>query len=196
MRVTAKPMHIRQKILESRLLTLVALALGVGCTPRPVLAPAPTNASFVALSPNSSTEPPRDQCWLAGRLEGTAILRGNEAELIIPRGWIAVTRDNNKRWDDLHLLTEISRHPLSAQRWMPVAKAHPIVLSPTVDSAGPQLTTWQSADTIRLVIPWPSGLEPRWLFFHLDYQTVSYAGKTSTCSGLLATDTLRFMERP
>jgi hypothetical protein len=183
------------RILESRSLSFVALALVIACAPRPSLSPTPVTSAFVAASPNNSTTPPRDSCWLAGRLEGTAVLRERELELLIPRGWIAVTRDNNKQWDDLHLLTEISRHPPGPQSWIPVNRGHPIVLSPTVDSAGPQLTTWESQDTLRLVVPWTPGLEPRWLIFHVDYRTVSYAKRMSTCGGTLGTDTLRFAGR-
>jgi len=190
-------MHTSRKIVEFRSLTIVALASAAACGPRPAVAPMPMSvASFVAVSPNNSATPPRDQCWLAGRLQGIAIARDRELEIAISHGWIAVTRDNNKQWDDLHLVTEISAHPLSSTHWAPVAKGRPIVLQPTVDSAGPQLTTWETQDTLLLLLPRNPSLAPRWLFFRIDYKTLSYAGRQSTCEGILATDTLRFTDRP
>ena len=190
-------MHTGGKTVEFRSLIIAALASAVACGPRPSVAPTPASiASFVAESPNNATEPPRNECWLAGRLEGMAIVRGHELELAIPHGWVAVTRDNNKKWDDLHLVTEISAHPLSSTHWPPVAKGRAIVLEPTVDSAGPQLTTWETQDTLRLVVPWTPSLAPRWLYFRFDYKTLSYAGRQSECDGILATDTLRFTDRP
>jgi len=190
-------MRTSREIVEFLLLIVTALGSAVGCRLRPAVAPTLASvASFVAESPNNATEPPRDQCWLAGRLEGVAIVRGHELELAIPHGWVAVTRDNNKRWDDLHLVPEISAHPLSSTHWPPVAKGRAVVLEPTVDSAGPQLTTWETQDTLRLVLPWTPGLAPRWLFLRFDYKTLSYAGRQATCDGLLSTDTLRFTDRP
>lgn len=131
---------------------------------------------------------------MSGRFEGTAYLRGNELEVEIPHAWIAVTRDNDKEWDDLHLAVEISRHPLSDTAWFSL-KSIPVVLRPTVDSAGPQLTTWETQDTLRLIVPWQQWLGPRWLIFVLDYRTLSHAGARGACSGRLGTDTLRFSSR-
>ena len=127
-----------------------------------------------------------------GRFDGVGILHERQLQLVIARGWIAVTRDNDKEWDDLHLTIEVAGHPPGGPRWGALAKSPTIVLRPTVDSAGPQLTTWQSRDTIRVLVPWPPSLTPRWLLFDLDYQMVSYAGRRSTCSGTVGTDTIRF----
>jgi hypothetical protein len=176
-------------------LLLIASAILAGCRRQPRTAPAvdvATAASFVARSPNNAATPPRNECWLAGEMHGTAFLRARELELVIPRGWVAVTRDNDKEWDDLHLVVEVSAHPPGPQAWAPLGESAPIVLRPTVDSAGPQLTTWETADTLRLLVAWKPSLAPRWLFFHLNYQTLSHAGRRSTCGGTLATDTLRF----
>ena len=74
-------------------------------------------------------------------------------------------------------------------RW---THAWPVVLRPTVDSAGPQLTTWQSSDTLRLFVPWKQAIGPRWLIVTLEYQTLSHSGQRSRCGGRLGTDTLRF----
>lgn len=153
------------------------------------------HAAFVARSRDESRPLAREACWVSGRFEGDALLRGAELELVMPRAWIAVTRDNDKQWDDLHLTVEVSRHPLGPQSWAPIATSATMVLRPTVDSAGPQLTTWQSADTLRLLVPWTNGLEPRWLLFRLHYQTLNYHGGRAQCDGVLGTDTLRFGAR-
>jgi hypothetical protein len=171
---------------------LLALAVA-GCS-HPAVAPAPVVAApFVAESPDNSQTPPRDRCWLAGRFEGDALLMNGQLALAIPRAWVAVTRDNDKQWDDLHLAVEVSAHPFSDTRWPPKERSVPVVLRPTVDSAGPQLTTWQtSGDTLRLFVPWKQTIDPRWLVLVLDYRTLSHAGVPSNCSGRLGTDTLRF----
>lgn len=130
-----------------------------------------------------------------GRFDGVAIVRDDALELSMPSGWIAVTRDNDKQWDDLHLVVEVSRHPLGAATYAPATESLPFVLRPTVDSAGPQLTTWQSSDRMRLFIPWKRELGPRWLIFRVDYETLSHAGVRANCSGQLGTDTLIFNAR-
>ena len=129
---------------------------------------------------------------MSGRFEGIALLREGELELVIPRAWIAVTRDNDKQSDDLHLMVEVSGHPPTGPGYPPLTASTPIVLRPTVDSAGPQLTTWQSADTLRMLVPFQQSLGPRWLSFRLGYMTLSHAGKRAECDGTLGTDTLRF----
>ena len=169
-----------------------ALMTLAACHPSTSPVPAPMVATFVAESPNNGRAPPRSECWMAGRFEGTATIRGGQLELFMSNGWIAVTRDNDKQWDDLHLVVELHAHPASDVRWPPLTHSVPIVLRPTVDSAGPQLTTWQSDDTLRLFLPWKEALGPRWLRFNLDYATLSHAGQRSTCGGHLGTDTLRF----
>lgn len=175
---------------------MLAVALTVACgrqasvAPRPAIAP---RARFVATSPNNSTTtPPRNQCWLAGRLDGTAVERDRELEVIISPAWIAVTRDNDKKWDILEVIAKVSGHPLGPQRYIELSRSAPLILRPTVDSAGPELTTWQSGDTLHLIVPWEAAVAPRWLLFDLDYRTVSYEGKMSTCTGALGSDTLRF----
>jgi hypothetical protein len=129
---------------------------------------------------------------MAGRFDGLAMLRGEELELVFPRAWVAVTRDNDKQWDDMHLVVEVSAHPLGPAQWPPLTSSTPIVLRPTVDSAGPQLTTWQSSDTVRMLVPYTQALGPRWLIFRLSYRTLSHHGVPAECNGVLGTDTLRF----
>lgn len=150
-------------------------------------------AHFIARSPHNGENPPRNACWMSGELEGDALLQDGDLSLVVPRGWLAVTRDNDKQWDDLHLVVEVMRHPLSDTSWAPLGQSIPVVLRPTVDSAGPQLTTWQLHDTLRLFVPWKPAIEPRWLLFSVGYQTLSYRGERSSCSGRLGTDTLRFL---
>jgi hypothetical protein len=164
---------------------------------RPASGPVPiTGAPFVAVSANSEQVPPRNECWMAGRFEGTAFVRDDGLELVIPRGWIAVTRNNDKEWDDLHLAVEVSTHAFSDARFPPLLSTMPIVLRPTVDSAGPQLTTWQSVDTLRIYVPWQHALGPRWLVFTASYSTLSHKGERGECSGRMGTDTLRFRAGP
>lgn len=152
-------------------------------------------AHFTARSPHNAEAPPRNTCWMSGEFEGDAVLRDGELSLDIPRAWIAVTRDNDKRWDDLHLVVQVSAHPASGPAYAPLGASVPLVLRPTVDSAAPQLTTWQLHDTLRLFVPWRQSLDPRWLVFALDYQTLSYKGEHASCGGRLGTDTLRFSAR-
>ncbi|HEY7232638.1 MAG TPA: hypothetical protein VH539_00750 [Gemmatimonadaceae bacterium] len=189
-------MRAAYKIIESRLARVLALSLLAACAPRHGLVTTPTMAaaSFVATSPNEVTTPPRNECWLAGRFHGTALLREreHELELVMPAGWVAVTRDNDKQWDELRLVVQVHRHPISNVNWPELTTGLPVILAPTVDSAGPQLTTWQAQDTLRLLVPWKPSLEPRWLVFRLSYRTLSHDGKPDECHGTLGTDTLRF----
>jgi hypothetical protein len=131
---------------------------------------------------------------MAGRFEGTALLRERELEVVVPRAWIAVTRDNDKQWDELRLVIDVSAHPLSDVNWPPIRSSLPVVLAPTVDSAGPQLTTWQAPDTLRLLVPWTPSSGAHWLLFRLNYHTLSYHGAQKLCDGRLGTDSLRFVD--
>ena len=177
---------------------LAAVGSIVACAQRPSLAANPRAvmiAPFVARSPRNGETPPRNTCWVSGEFAGDAVLRDGELSLVIPSAWIAVTRDNDKQWDDLHLAVEVSAHPFTGPAYAPVGASVPLVLRPTVDSAGPQLTTWQLHDTLRLFVPWKQSLDPRWLIFAVNYQTLSYKGERASCGGRLGTDTLRFSAR-
>lgn len=189
-----------ERILNGTAAAIVsAVGLAGACVhPRPasIRVPAGTMvAPFVARSPHNGETPPRNACWIAGELAGDALLRDGELSLSIVRGWLAMTRDNDKQWDDLHLVVQVTRHAPSDTNWVPLGESIPIVLRPTVDSAGPQLTTWQLHDTLRLFVPWKPAIEPRWLLFSVGYQTVSYKGERASCGGRLASDTLRFAPR-
>jgi hypothetical protein len=104
------------------------------------------------------------------------------------------TRNNDKMWDDLHLRIMISGGPARRGNQRPSLLGRPITLSvsPTVDTAGPSLTSWHSRDTIRVLLPWDQSLSPKWLFFTLQYSSIGPTGKRATCSTSLSSDTLRF----
>lgn len=174
---------------------LLAGLAGACVHQRAAIIPAPVVimvAPFTARSRHNGETPPRGACWVAGELAGNALLRDGELSLSISRGWLAITRNNDKQWDDLHLVVEVTRHPPSDTSWVPLGESIPVVLRPTVDSAGPQLTTWQLHDTLRIFVPWKQAIEPRWLLFSVGYQTLSYKGERASCGGQLGTDTLRF----
>lgn len=139
---------------------------------------APATTSTLARSPDDS-----GRCELQAHFAGAARARPRELDVVLWRGWVAVTRNNDKRWDDLHLRVQTGGFD----------EERTIVLTPTVDSAGPPLTTWQAQDTIRLVLPYASGAPPRRLRFFLSYHTVGYAGRFATCEGILTSDTLHFV---
>lgn len=193
----AAPMcaDVIEQMLNYRLGAAVTIALLVACHARSSPAPKPQGAMiapFVAESPHRGDAPPRNECWMAARFEGEAILRDGELTLAIPRAWVAVTRDNDKQWDELRLVVEVSAHPFSDLRWPALGKSLPVILQPTVDSAGPQLTTWQSDSTLRLFVPWKPTIGPRWLVLGLNYHTLSHSGVHASCGGRAGTDTLRF----
>ena len=188
-------MHTAHKILEIRRARVLASLLLAACAPRHGLVTTTALAApFVATSPNDVMAPPRNECWLTGRFDGTALLRerDHQLELVMPTGWVAVTRHNDKQWDELRLVVQVHRHPFSNVNWPELTSSVPVILAPTVDSAGPQLTTWQSNDTLRLLVPLKAGLDPHWLVFRLSYRTLSHGGKPDECDGSLGTDTLRF----
>lgn len=188
--LTNKKLCATLRVLRGSIALVAVLACGA---PKTAPTPAPMMmARFSALSPNHGQTPPRNRCWMDGRFDGVAIVRDDGLELAIPNAWIAVTRDNDKQWDDLHVVVEVSRHPLGPATYAPASVSLPFVLQPTVDSAGPQLTTWQSSDTLRLLIPWKRELGPRWLIFRIAYGTLSHSSVRAGCSGQMATDTLRF----
>lgn len=102
--------------------------------------------------------------------------------------FVNVDRHNDKQYDALNLRVEVAepRHSLGAGSTVEYR------LAPTVDSAGPQVTTWQPTDTVRLLVPWHPGLGARWLMFFLSYRAIAHDGTMSECSAILRTDTLRF----
>jgi hypothetical protein len=163
--------------------------------PQIALAPATTQerASFsVAQTTGSGTD-----CEFTLHLDGTAYSRANELEIALSRASVAITRVNNKQMDVLLLQVSVGGRPATGNRMVVMRGQTPrVVLGPTVDSAGPQLTTWQSDDTLRLVMPWRQPINPAWLYLALRYTTVSYTGEIKRCSGSAHSDSLRFVAGP
>ena len=173
--------------------TIVAVIAGsAGCVAHPAVAPMPgIQARFVAASgsseaaaraPSSMSAADSTPCRLAVHFDGIARVGGNQLDVALAHAWVAVTRNNDKRWDDLHL--RIEARGVDASRT--------IVLAPTVDSAGPQLTTWQADDTTRLFLPLAAGERPRRLFFFVSYHTLGYAGQFAGCDGMASSGPLAF----
>lgn len=171
----------------------VAMIAGVaGCAPHPAMAPGPVpEVRFVAASgsadqaarpPGATTVADSTRCRLAVHFDGVARAGARQLDLALAHAWVAVTRDNDKRWDDLHLRVEARG----------VDASRTIVLTPTVDSAGPQLTTWQADDTTRLLLPLSPGERPRQLFFFVSYHTLGYGGRFAGCDGMASSGPLEF----
>ena len=172
---------------------VVALQVA-GCVQHPSTSPGPPasreRASFsVAETTGSGTD-----CEFTLHLDGTAYPRSDGLELEIPHASIATTRVNNKRLDILSMQIGAGGRPAPAGRMVVMRGQTPrVVLTPTVDSAGPQLTTWQLSDTLRLLMSWRRPAAPQWLYFTMGYTTVSYAGDVKSCGGFLHSDSLRFV---
>ena len=177
--------------------TLALLCGAGGCRPHPVssaIAEPLLSAPFLVAGPAPvphrepalGTRPERDGCSVTGRFEGAAHPRGDERlEVAIERGWAIVTRNNDKQWDDLHLRLEATGQ-LGGE-------SATIVLGPTVDSAGPSLTSWQSQGPLRLLIPWYRALTTRRLMFWLSYSAIGFDGAVTRCQIMMRSDTLRFL---
>ena len=170
----------------------VAAMLGCGARQPAALTPGPT-ARFIVQGPaavpheerGSSPRSSPGSCSVTGRFEGNASARGDaQLEVSIERAWAIVTRNNDKQWDDLHLRLEASA-PIGSG-------SAAIVLSPTVDSAGPSVTTWQSTEPVRVLVPWARGLTTRRLMLWLRYTSVGFDGAVTRCETLMRSDTLRF----
>jgi hypothetical protein len=110
---------------------------------------------------------------------------------VITDASVAVDRHNDKTMDPLVVAVKVAdgRHQFGYDNDLAY------LLSPTVDSAGPMLTTWQANDTLRMLLPWPAGNLPRWLLVSLRYTAVSHTGERSECEGTMRSDTLRFAGR-
>jgi hypothetical protein len=154
---------------------------------------APLSARFVAAGPppvphqerGTSTPAEPGQCAVTGRFEGNAYVRGDgQLEVAIERAWAVITRNNDKEWDDLHVRLEATGQL--------AGRSAAVVLGPTVDSAGPSVTTWQSGEPFRVLVPWGRGLTSRRLMFWLRYAAVGFDGKLTRCETMMRSDTLRF----
>ena len=177
------------------LLTLLAIPLACGTRQHVETAASPTPlARFVVEGPppvphverGSSARSDPGSCTVTGRFEGAAHARGDgqQLEVAIERGWAIITRNNDKQWDDLHLRLQASA-PIGSG-------SATLVLGPTVDSAGPSVTTWQSSEPFRVLVPWARGLTTRRLMFWLSYRAVGFDGRVTRCEMMMRSDTLRF----
>ena len=151
------------------------------------------SARFVAAGPppvahqdrDAGTRSEPDRCVVTGRFEGSAYPRGDgQLEVAIESGWAIITRNNDKQWDDLHVRLEATGQLGGGST--------ALVLGPTVDSAGPSVTTWQSRHPIRVLVSWSRALTTRRLMFWLSYSAVGFDGKLTRCDIMMRSDTLRF----
>ena len=177
------------------LATAVVVAVTYGCASagRMGAVSTPLSASFVVVGPppvpheehGATVRSDPGPCSVTGRFEGRAYPRDDgHLDVAIDKGWALITRNNDKQWDDLHLRVEASGQP--------DAGAVAIVLSPTVDSAGPSLTTWQSTQAFHVMIPWQRGFSTRRLMLWLNYSALGFDGRLTRCQVMMRSDTLRF----
>ncbi|MDB4907739.1 MAG: hypothetical protein JWO05_2523 [Gemmatimonadetes bacterium] len=126
----------------------------------------------------ASMQPDSSRCALMAQFTGEARPRDGMLEVLLTSGSVAITRSNDKRWDDLHLRVLLSSRSSTLGA---VGDGTRVVLTPTVDSAGPSVTTWQSSDTIRLLFPWQRTLAQRWLVFSVGYHSITHDGRFTEC---------------
>jgi len=180
---------------------LLGIACGLGCRSSqstvPAPSPIPMSASFDVSIPepgrsSSVASPlgttPRPACLYSVGISGTVFPGESDARVLLSRAFVNVERHNDKQFDELILRLE----PASPARRLGEGSTVEYRLAPTVDSAGPSITTWQPQDTIRLLLPWKRTAGDRWLLFYLTYRAVDHAGTASSCSFALRTDVLHF----
>ena len=185
-----------------RTVLLPLLALGTHCARAVVAAPAPVAVPVARFSVSggppegmkrriASMQPDSSNCALMAQFTGEARPRDGMLEVLLSSGSVTITRSNDKRWDDLHLrvLTSSRAGALGA-----TDDGIRVVLTPTVDSAGPSVTTWQSSDTIRLIFPWQRSLAQRWLVFAVAYHSITYDGRFTECATQAGTAKLVFSD--
>lgn len=180
----------------STLTALLAMIQLVACAPQSPAPLQPAIAQRRAPFSVSATSPTGADCAMTLRADGTVYQRANDFEVVIPHASVAVTRVNDKRIDVLHMQIAIGRPSPPEQMVVMHGETPNIVLAPTVDSATPQLTTWQSDDTLRFLMSWRPTTAPQALHFNLAYLTVSYTGEVKRCTKSLQSDTLRFAPGP
>ena len=131
------------------------------------------------------------RCQLTARFEGKVLQRNEQLEVVMPVAWLAVTRNNNKQWDDFHVRVEAGRNPATLGS-IPAAtsRSETVALLESVDTAAAPLTTWQRKDTLRMSLAWPDALGPRRLHFFVQYHAVGEAGIRSACDAIFSSDTL------
>ena len=164
-------------------------------TPTPI--PAPLRATFDIGIPEPSHPMPspsplgttaRPPCLHSAQFTGVVVPGGSDARVLLGRAFVNVERHNDKQFDALILRVEVASpaHQLGGGNTVEYR------LAPTVDSAGPSITTWQPQDTVRLLVPWDQGSGDRRLLFFLNYRTIAHDGTMSGCSVVLRSGVLRF----
>ena len=186
--------------------SVAALGMALaGCRGHPtvhVMEPAPLRtARFVVAGDERAVAPGRtsaprgnvSHCTLAVRFEGEVVQGQGRLELTMPVAWLAVTRNNDKQWDDFHLRVEAGGSP-AGRGLMPVSRSRSetLALSGTVDTAAAPLTTWQARDTLRVSMPWADTLGPRRLHMFVAYHAVGETGARSACDAIFSSDTLSY----
>ena len=156
-------------------------------------APAVARASFAIDVPEPGSGQPSaarthvPPCLHATRFAGVVYPGTGEARVLLSPAYVNVERHNDKRRDQLIARVEVAE----GKRFLGLGSNVEYRLGPTVDTAGPSLTTWQASDTVRLLLPWPSDTNPKWLLFFISYNTITHDGVESECSVILRSDTLR-----
>lgn len=111
----------------------------------------------------------------------------------MPVAWLAVTRNNDKLWDDFHLRVEAGESP-ARRGQMPTStsRSETLALSGTVDTAVALLTTWREQDTLRVSLPWSDTIGPRRLHMFVEYHAFGETGARSACDAIFSSDTLLY----
>ena len=181
----------------------IGIAAVVGCRTHPAIdirdstpegtAPFVVAGDQRAVVPRAMSAPQKNvsRCTLAARFEGRMQQRPGRLEVAMPVAWIAVTRNNDKQWDDFHLRVEAGGSP-ARRGLMPTStsRSETVALRGTVDTAAALLTTWQAQDTLRVSLPWADTLSPRRLHMFVEYHAFGETGARSACDAIFSSDTL------
>ena len=163
--------------------------------PMPLSLPPTTRASFLIDVPEPAPSQPQPghnrlpPCLHATRFAGIVLPGRTDARVLLSPGYVNVERHNDKRFDAMIVRVEVAE----GRRILGMGSNIEYRLTPTVDTAGQSLTTWQATDTVRLLLPWPSDANAKWLLFFVTYRAIAHDGTESECAVILRTDTLRFL---
>jgi hypothetical protein len=181
----------------------LGIATVVGCRTHPAVGiadPTPQRTAPFTVAGDQRADVPRvmaappgkvSRCKLAARFEGRVEQRHARLEVAMPVAWIAVTRNNDKQWDDFHLRVEAGGSP-ARRGQMPAStsQSETVALRGSVDTAAALLTTWQAQDTLRVSLPWADTLGPRRLLMFVEYHAFGETGARSACDAIFSSDTL------
>jgi hypothetical protein len=195
------PSSVRVRGMSS--IAALGITVLVGCRTHPtgdITDPTPMRTGRFVVAGDQRADVPRGisaprgnvwRCTLAARFEGTVLQRHGGLEVAMPVAWIAVTRNNDKQWDDFHLRVEAGGSP-AGRGLMPTSRSRSetLALSGTVDTAVALLTTWQGQDTLRVSLPWTDTLSPRRLHMFVAYHAFGETGARSACDAIFSSDTL------